>query len=261
MNDPESQWKGVQLRATVFHPPTSKIPGITQIWERITKAKPDRVIAEPKKGTIRQSGSLGDVDLLLSYSPERADWVVKPSEKEDESSPEEEKPHMIGPIRTLDLPFSELADKLLEITAIWVKDGNLGVTRLAFGADLLLPVPDIRTGYEVLSKFIQNCPESPESTDFLYQINRPRPSESYETLQINRLSKWSVVRLEDTRISVSLGDPPSGHVAKSSQFSCRLELDINTTPSNEVIPEEAINPLFGELQSLGLEIAGNGDIK
>lgn len=61
--------------------------------------------------------------------------------------------------------------------------------------------------------------------------------------------------------TVSLGDPLSGHVAKSYQFSCRLELDINTAPGREVIPEESINPLFGELQSLGLEIASNGDIE
>ncbi len=102
----------------------------------------------------------------------------------------------------------------------------------------------------------------PTSSDFSYQINRPRISGSgIPDLKINRLSKWSVAswRLEEW----SLGPQTTVKTLEGQEaFSCRLELDINTAADfSGEITSQSLASIFAEQINLGAEIAEHGDIK
>jgi len=120
--------------------------------------------------------------------------------------------------------------------------------RLAFGAVLTRPVDDLLTGYRQISDylpFVQLDPES--SSDFSYQINRPRNSTVISGLRINRFSRWSVARVFASTFDTQIG--------------CRVELDINTAQEFQgELPQEKLPVIIQELVDLGKEIAENGDI-
>src|SRR5436190_1193852 len=69
------------------------------------------------------------------------------------------------------------------------------ITRLAFGAVLAQPTEDRHSGYVQIAKYLPSIRLDVDgSSDFLFQINRPRPSRvGIENLLINRLARWSVL--------------------------------------------------------------------
>ena len=66
-----------------------------------------------------------------------------------------------------------------------------------------------------------------DTWDFLYRINRRRPSR-HATLQINRLATWSSVQSVGFEVKIGAG-VPAAQMMKEEHF-CRLDLDINTFP-------------------------------
>ena len=127
--------------------------------------------------------------------------------------------------------------------------------RLAFGAVLLKPVPSHDSGYETLGGYLPAVTMDPKSSDFLYQINRRRLSEVIDDLWVNRLSKWSIQRVESLTVS------SDGTVVRGMGASaCRVELDINSVPSAESLPADRLPRFFEELVVLAGEIALDGDI-
>ena len=49
-------------------------------------------------------------------------------------------------------------------------------------------------------------------------------------------------------------------IPQPDSFACRLELDINSVPSNVPLPKQGLPLLFKEFVRLAKEIATNGDI-
>ena len=160
--------------------------------------------------------------------------------------------------------LSEASESFNELIQKWfVVDNFPTLQRVAFGALVIQPVEDRKTGYERISKYLINSvkldPES--SSDFLYQINRPRDSKlNFPELKINRLTKWSVQTYK--HIGVAVGEESKTVYESEESFACRLELDINTMVNikNRFNSNDSKN-LFNELANLGLEIAEKGDIK
>jgi hypothetical protein len=141
----------------------------------------------------------------------------------------------------------------------WIQ--TLPMIRLAFGAVLLQPVDGLAEGYRLLSSYVQLQIDPENTSDLLYQINRRRVSSSGITgLTINRLAKWSVLRLQRNLFMLSPGSPVQSHT-QSEAFACRLELDINTAPEFEgELPQAELPSLIQELVEMGREIAEQGDI-
>ena len=134
------------------------------------------------------------------------------------------------------------------------------VTRLALGAVLVKPVSDLDAGYTELSRYLPGVKlDFQQATDFLYQINRFRPSSSVSGVVVNRLTKWAMSVSGSIGISLT---PGSGVVVPSGppQYACRLELDINSAPSADSIDTVKVGDLFREFVDLGYEIAEKGDI-
>ncbi|MDE2885827.1 MAG: hypothetical protein OXO53_12150, partial [Chloroflexota bacterium] len=138
--------------------------------------------------------------------------------------------------------------------------GDLFRASLAFGAVLILRVPDIQSGQEQLSRYLQLQPSQLDgSSDFLYQINRQRTSRVDEVIGINRLTKWSIMR--GGGIALEVGPDAIRRLASDSVVACRLELDMNTQADRSVpINSSQIGAILEELVEYGNEISEKGDV-
>jgi hypothetical protein len=133
--------------------------------------------------------------------------------------------------------------------------------RLAFGTILLEAVENHRAASERLDSYLPFVQLDPNSSDFHFKINRPRPSQcGIERLTINRLMTWSLFRWQ---IGVTLSQGAAGErrdLVPASGLSCRLELDISSSSDFEgPIPRDNLTRLWRELVQLAKEIAAEGD--
>lgn len=249
---PISAWQVESLRVTAF--PTSPAPaGDLSWWTSLMGEPPETRITQPKRGGHREEGSFLGATLVNQVQPNRVDWLLT-------LTPSLEPGVMdlptIGPFPELLEPFVGLMHRWLELETcppLW---------RLAFGAILLVPVESREPGYRHLSAYLPSVHLDPVgSSDFLYQINRPRGSNSgVAGLTINRLCRWSVALIQ--LVGFPAGVPlPLDRMIEQQRHACRLELDINTSPSFRVVlPREQVPLVFRELVDLAREIVGEGDV-
>ncbi len=247
-----SKWEAGSLRATTFILPGAEVAGTESWWGKVVGEGPEETTSRPRAGQLQQVGVFEGKRLALVIQPGRVDWNFLVALGSPDEVPE----------RLLTMgPFPHALDPFLKVALKWL-DICPAATRLAFGAVLLRPVADRQTGHTELSRLLPSIPIDPSnSSDFLYQINRPRMSASgVGGLKINRLTKWSVMQAGFVQLAVGaeLGATLS---SGPLQFGCRLELDINTAAElSGEIPKDKIRSVFEELVSLGREIANRGDI-
>lgn len=241
-------WQADRLRLSAFPAPPGDVqPGTW--WEDLLGERPDRQVNEPKRGTSLTEGPYGSGRLVLSVQPLRVDWVYSASEQDDV-------PEHVGVSLG---PYGEALDTFARLMNRWLPMAP-PLQRLAVGAVLRQPVPDRRTGYEKLQSFLPSVKlDSEHSSDFFYQINRPRPSRSnLPGLVINRLSKWSVGAKQLG--TLSLTPQRTSYRVAQEVFGCVLELDINTSPDFPgVLPGQLLGAIVGELIDISIEITQHGD--
>ncbi len=214
-------------------------------------APPETSIHRARQGILRQEGQLEDKRLILTSQPGRINWLFAAIEdKEEMALP------IIG-------SFDEMFEVFSPLMLRWFESDTCPpLSRLAFGAVLLSPVDAKELGYQQLNGLLPSIELDTEGiSDFLYQINRPRDTTlQIEGLQINRLSKWSVVTLR--QVNFILGQTSVRTSQRQEVFACRLELDMNTHQdfNGELLPEQ-LPEVFNELIDLGREIANEGDAK
>ncbi|MBI3938396.1 MAG: hypothetical protein HY323_15575 [Betaproteobacteria bacterium] len=252
-----SHWRVETLRLTAF--PTSTTLDISGIkwWEGVTSEQPESRNIQPRIGTLQEVGPIrgGLCNLSFEYRPPRLDWLFSPILKDKQE--------------LTDFPtFATFPDGLNlfeEILVPWLGQCP-SANRIAFGVVLIQPVENRKAGYQLLGKYLPSVKlDADTSSDFSYQINRPRPSASgIANLRINRLSRWSVVRLSGMLVQLSVGaGQPTAQVFESKKGldACRVELDINTSPEFEgALSQEKLASVVNELVALGVEIATKGDI-
>lgn len=137
------------------------------------------------------------------------------------------------------------------------------IMRLAFGPTLIVPVEGREAGYRFLSPFLHAVQVDPgNTTDLVYQINRPRPTETnINGLIVNRLSRWAVVYIQNSLLSFDHSNRTTTNLAINESFLGSLTLDINTSKEFQAeIPKEQSANLLDELLNLAQEIASEGDI-
>ena len=124
-----------------------------------------------------------------------------------------------------------------------------------------MPVADVQEGYRQLSAYLPFNINTENASDFMYQINRARASDSVHNLNINRLSKWSVSAIFWGKARFFKGLATADYHPGPHVFSCRLELDINTVVELESeLKREDLPKLLQEFTELSKEIAHEGDI-
>lgn len=239
-------WQAESLRTTCF---PSSVAQFSEIdwWHDLVGEQPENRVLRLKEGFRQDEGHVDSVRLVLGIQPMRIDWLVAPSETQDAFP--------TG-------PFEDSLNSFLGLMSRWL-NMSPPIKRLAFGAVLILPVEDQRSGYVLLAKYLPHIKLDPEgSSDFLYQINRPRDSGTgIRDLRINRLSKWFVARRGTGRIELSAQQARVSFFPTSEGYACRLELDINTVADYQGdLPQDRLGAIFQELVELGKEIATEGDV-
>jgi hypothetical protein len=244
-----SQWYAQELRLTVFLSPAAQI-GDQTWWKSLVGEQPQNEIFQPQTGVKRYEGLIKDNEiergLILTIHPTRIDWQLVSLNSSVSEFP------TIG-------SFISSTNYFLTLMLRWLEDSP-PIQRLAFGASLLKRVEDPENSYEQLSKYLPFDLDL-DSSDFSYQINRPRKSTIDENLIINRLSVWSIATL--LTLEAGFGNFQSNYAYPTVQStSLSLNLDINTF--GEFIDssdQKKIKQVFKELVELSKEIAEEGDIK
>jgi hypothetical protein len=243
-----TQWDAESLRLTAFVPPLAHVDELTW-WSNMTGYPPESRVWRSKLGELTEIGPYEGKNLILVVRPGRVDWQMAPLEQ---GEPGDELP-MLG-------SYSESIEAFVGLMKQWLPLSP-PVQRLAFGAVLLRPAKDRLDGYKMLSAYLPFVKLDAESSDFGYQINRPRKSSTDLTgLKINRLSKWSVMARLGLMFSL-VGQELARQHASPVATACRLEVDINTSPDFAgELPKEKLSAVLDELIALATEIATKGEV-
>ena len=243
-------WEAQTLRVTAFLV-DREVPPSTPWWDDFIGEPPESEKSRPREGIYRQTGTFENGILNLNRAPGRIDWFYsnKPSEDEGDIA-------TLGSLTSAQSEFCTLINQWIPVCP--------PISRLAFGAVLILPVANRKEGYQTLQELLPAVKLDIEnSADFFYQINRPRKSTtSSSDLEINRLSKWFVQ--QHMIIGIEIGSRSASvtqHKIPENQTTvCKLELDVNTSPefARDLDPKER-PALFQELVDLSSEIAREGD--
>jgi len=247
----ERQWYADNLRLTAFPSPSSQF-NVAGQWEQVVGHAPDSQTIQPARGIVEETGKFNDGQLQLTAQPVRIDWNYVIGNFSDPGLPPS----------NIEAPFVVALGSFLQVAERWLPVGP-SLRRLAFGAVLLRPVSDRVAGYQGLIPYLQEYVRiSPErSSDFSYQINRPRRFDDELKIKINRLSKWSVGQAQVAQFALTPGTTPYVSVGQATT-SIRLELDINTDAEFQGdLPPQRLPELFRELVNQGNEIAERGDVE
>lgn len=248
----QRDWQVESFRATTFHNDFSgNAQDVAELWERVAREKLEQVSSRPREGLILAEGPYDGNRLVFSGRPERIDWNLRPTPPS---------PNVPAEVFVTMGPFLDLLQSLLKVGENWLIESP-EITRLAFGSVLVMATVDLPAAHRELDTLLPKVELDPTgSSDFFYQINRPRQSTSNDPVGINRLSKWSVMQGGSLGLAVHGNAEPQFTLGRG-YFACRLELDINTAGGlpSPIVGEEAIR-LFKELVQLGKEITEKGDI-
>ena len=249
---PLSGWEVQLLRVTAFPSPSAQLSRPTW-WTDLIGEPPEKQVLQPREQGQRDEGLVDGKRLILEVQPTRIDWLfTRAGDQEFESEG----------YATIGL-LPEVLNAFLPLILRWFElETCPSVQRLVFGAVLLHIVENRQDGYRQLSAYLPSVQLDTEgSSDFLYQINRPRNSGSgIPDLRINRLSKWSVATVRG--FTLSIGSLPVTQSVQTPEFTaCRLEFDINTTQFFQGdLEREQLPQVFQELVDLGVEIVREGDV-
>ena len=247
-------WEVETLRFTGFFPSAGSPVNPAGWWEKIVGQPPENKIERPREGILMQDATLDTKMLTLSVSPARVDFVASASRKVRVT--EEYNGWMtIGSLAESRSDFLAYTDKIIGLQS--------PIVRFAFGALLFRPVESRIEGYKMLARYLPSMKIDIEnSSDFFYQINRPRKSNVLTNALVNRLSKWSVAHLQPLAVQINVGQEGSvvSQYVEAGTSGLRLELDISTPAErNDPVPSEQQRALWNEVVSIGLEIASKGD--
>ena len=242
-------WEVELLRATTFiHARSMDKIAEDKWWEKVNGGNPDNEQINYQLGMKVQGGVVGGNGLTVQSQSNRVDWMLTAGKQ----APNEPSQNTIGSL-------SDALETLLDVAKRWLKVCPPS-NRLAFGAGLVRQVSDGRRGCKEILRFLPNLNLSLDNAlDLVYQINRRKESASGTGMTINRISKWSVVQINTIGLTVSDAgasiSPP-----EQERYARRLDLDINTVPSDDNIPTDNTYAIFQELTKYGCEIASKGDV-
>lgn len=248
-----AEWRVEQLRLSAF-PVVGSDASPSAWWEDAVGVAPEQTETNSKAGTASVSGAFGVGMLSLQREPARLDWRLTAADL-----PPDLELLSLQPELPTAGSYEESRDGFVGVCERWLSGKDLpDITRLAFGAVLIHREPDRRAGYVRLPDYVPVTVD-PDSSDFLYQINQPRPSVVLENLPINRLSKWSVGAFKRLGLRLTAGAAPQPVVSPTATFMLRLELDINTAAEHQrPLPSAQLVDLFRELVRHGEGIVTEG---
>ncbi len=249
---PVDAWQPMNLQAIAFpNVPASSYQ--QEWWQDLAGSQPEESVRKRQERT--DQGSYQGHSLTLSADLLRFVWNLAPL-----TPPEK---LLEDPTPTLG-PFTKALESFLGLMSRWVGLPNLpGIKRLALAARLIQKVADRESGYRLLGLYLPDVRLDPESTDFVYRINRKRPSRSeIPGMFINRLMTWQVLKVQTQMRGNLVGTVEMIESPVTEIALCCLDIDMNTIHEfSGEIPPSSLSVLFGELSDLAVEIATKGDTR
>ena len=241
-------WQVESLRLTLFR--SKPIETLIPLWETLTGEKPEKVDSQPRANIIVEEGVVVLGSLKHISDPLRINWNLLPSQEQQKKA---------EPFPTLG-SLSETKGHFIKMMNDWLSSDAVPETnRIALGSVFIIVNENRASAYKQLSALLHHVTIDIEnSTDFLYQINRPIQSNIESDIIINRLSKWSAPRIMG--LGILLGEKPEVIRDNRGYVVSRLELDINTSQDNKsIFSKEKLILLLQELSDLGDQISTEGD--
>lgn len=227
-------------------------------WESAVGLPPEVREDQPRRGTSRHAGPIGEAGatLELQMAPGRIDWVMTAGPTLGDLS-------KIRTFSNIGAPQEALHafDELLFVKAAQA----YAAPRFAIGVVAMLPAKDRDASYADLAQLLRGLrPDLSGVSDFICQLNRPRKGKSVPELMINRLSRWSSVKVTGVQLVIphpgAVGTIPE-HRLSEPLHGTRVELDINSAAERaEEIPAQSRISLLKELGTLAMEVLEKGDI-
>jgi hypothetical protein len=247
-NNPQlTAWNVNKFRFTAF-PSLADQEINPDWWMQVMGTEPETMLVKPKTGVTHYELPYEDGNIIFETQLGRVDWLYIPSE--DTLQLANEGLTNLG-------TFEKAINIFLVIVNRWLQLCPK-LRRIAFGANVSQPTGGKEDSYKLLATLLPSVKIDPiGSSDFLYQINRPRPSKTgIDSLKINRLTKWAGIVL-----TVAVGNQEHNLEKTDTKFYTLVEFDINTVtnPLRDIEPNELTN-ILSELIDLGSEILINGDI-
>jgi len=241
-------WQVESLRLSLFR--AKPIETVTPLWETLTGEKPEKIDSQPRANIIMEAGKVILGELTHMSDPLRINWNL---------SPPRERQQATSSFTTLG-SLLETKNQFIQIMSDWLSsDAVPELNRLALGSVSLIVKNNKTSAYKQLSDLLHHVEIDIEnSTDFLYQINRPIQSTVKPDLMINRLSKWSVAHYMG--LGLLFGDKPEVITNNRDLIANRLELDINTHQSNkDIFLKEQLIQFIQEFSKYTDQISTEGD--
>lgn len=243
---PINSWHAASMRLTAF-PVNPDSERTKDWWEDFVGSEPD---SSTRKKLVRtDEGTFEGLPLQFTFDALRMQWERHASV--DVTDLPEGFPSL-GPL-------PESIDSFAALMGRWMASCP-EVKRLAFGTVLLQPVESKVAGYRQLNEYISSVSLDEEASDFRYDINRRVPTGTgIDGLEINRLTRWSFMEWEIGLVARA-GARDATNLQRRGGFSCRLELDINTSPEfPSPLPKNRLGDVWGELVGIAKQIAELGD--
>jgi hypothetical protein len=245
-------WRPNQLQLVVF-PITSPVDVDESWWRRATGEEPAE--SSKKRYEITITGPYGGGNLVLTVDQLRIIWTLTPYI--DALNP---------PLTMPTIGFYPGSrDIFIQLMRPWVINHCPKIKRMAVTGLLMQEEKSHDEAYYLLQRYLQGSVKiDPESTDFMYRVNRPQFSRtSAHGLRVNRLATWSAIKFSVAHLTFLVGSEGEGATFKPTTggYGVVLQCDVNTDAERaEEIPHETVAPLFDELIDLTSGIAANGDV-
>jgi hypothetical protein len=235
-------WSVRSVRFTGFLMPDAVVPA--NVFSDIA-GEPENSVVQKAKGISADMGHFRDAAATFQTQPGRFDWLF--AAPDDPTTA----PSVLGEYPSSLQPFVDVLSK-------WASgDAFPAVKRVALGVVLVDPVNTRDEGLEKLRRFIDAVPTGPNA-DFLYQVNRYRVSRVIDSLNINRLAKWSVSQMQ--LFEVAIGPQVNASRVGQAITFANLDLDISTSAEhNDRLPHEKIPAIIDDMVAGVNEIATQGD--
>ncbi len=252
-------WQVIGLRLTAFlsQPPTQDNEAL---WRRVVEHQADHVTAPPAAGTKKNDGSFKQGRLTMQTHPGRADiLLMAPAMNPLQAVLQPEGSTVLGPL-------AQSLEDFVPMALGWLVDLGASVNRVALGATLDDPTSKDRPdAYRALGKYLHSLKlDAENSSDFAYQINRPRASNTLPGERVNRYVRWSAFARYQAQFTlspmVSASFMPSH--PRLITIGPHAEIDVNTVSSSSGtdLPPEHLAAVVRELRALVVEIAEKGDV-
>jgi hypothetical protein len=246
----QMRWQAEQLRCTSFFVPLFDISA-EAVFRNFAGSDAIHVSENRQQAIQTANGTLDQFKLDVTKLPGRVDVVLRAPDDLLTSSG----PLLLG-------AWTEVVDFFTVRVTNWLQS-QPQLQRLAFGTTVLTDVKDRTSGYSLLNKLLPKVDiDTEHSSDFLYQVNRPRLAIfDSQSIKINRLTKWlvQVVASHTFTISKDMLQAPSNVVATLRNY-CRAELDVNTDAEISNLPPEHLSGIWNKLVEYAREILLKGDI-